>query len=510
MSSFIPVSGSQRQYPSNSVYVGQPMPDDPIQVTVVLNRRNSAPQLSESHHPLQYSLLQYSHFAEVHGADPGAITAVEAFASEYHLSVVDINSAARTIALRGRYTDLSNAFGVELQLRKAGESVFRTRQGPIHIPESLAGGIAAVLGLDERPAASSYHSIHPRAASSTSYNPRQLTQLYNFPPNTGKTQTIALIELGGGYRNSDLKQYWKQLGLPNVSVTAISVGGAHNAPTGDANGPDGEVVLDIEVAGAVAPGARLAVYFAPNTDQGFLDAINAAIHDRKRKPSVISISWGAAESEWTPQAMNAFNAALHDAALLGISVCVAAGDNGSTDGESDGADHADFPASSPWVLACGGTSLLASNGKIQSETVWNNGTNAGATGGGVSSYFSRPAYQSGYDIPGRGIPDISAVADPATGYTVLVDGIEMVAGGTSAVAPLWAGLIALMNEQLGKNLGWFHPALYGTIAQHKALNDIASGANGGFSAKVGWDACTGLGSPNGQAILNVLRSATIK
>ena len=514
MSSSIPLRGSQRRHPSNSSYVGQPMPDDLIQVTVVLNRSNPASQPNESHHP-----LEYSRFAENHGADPVAITAVEAFASEHHLSVVDIHPAARTVVLRGRYTDLSNAFGVELQLRKAGESVFRTRQGSIYVPESLAEGVAAVLGLDERPAASTYHSIYPRASDSSSYNPRQLTQIYNFPSGTGKAQTIALIELGGGYRNSDLKQYWKQLGLPNVSVTAVSVGGMHNSPTGDARGADGEVVLDIEVAGAVAPGARLVVYFAPNTDQGFLDAINAAIHDRSRKPSVLSISWGAAESEWTPQAMDAFNAAFHDAALLGISVCVAAGDNGSTDGESDGADHADFPASSPWVLACGGTRLLASNGKIESETVWNNGTNGGATGGGVSSHFSCPDYQSGCNIPaphgtvnstGRGIPDISAVADPSTGYTVLVDGVEMVVGGTSAVAPLWAGLIALINEQLGKNLGWFHPALYGTIAQHKALNDIASGTNGGFSARGGWDACTGLGSPNGQAILNALRSATTK
>ncbi len=514
MSSFIPVSGSQRQHPPNSTYVGHPMPDDPIQVTVILNRRNPAPQLCETHRT-----LEYSRFAEDHGADPAAVTTVETFASEHHLSVVEINSAARTVVLRGRYSDISNAFQVELEMRKVGQSVFRTRQGNIQIPDSLAGSIAAVMGLDDRPVATCYHLIHPHASSPTSYSPRQLTQIYNFPSNAGKNQTIALIELGGGYKNSDLTQYWKQLGLPNVSVTAVSVGGAHNAPTGDAGGPDGEVVLDIEVAGAVAPGARLAVYFAPNTDQGFLEAVNAAIHDRTRKPSVISISWGAAESQWTAQAMDAFNAAFHDAALLGISVCVAAGDNGSTDGESDGANHADFPASSPWVLACGGTSLLASNGRIQSETVWNDGTNGGATGGGVSSHFSRPAYQSGCNIPaphgtantsGRGVPDISAVADPATGYTVLVDGTEMVVGGTSAVAPLWAGLIALMNEQLGKNLGWFHPALYGTVAQHQALNDVTSGTNGGFSATKGWDACTGLGSPNGQAILNALRSATTK
>jgi kumamolisin len=354
--------------------------------------------------------------------------------------------------------------------------------------------------------ARTYHRVRPHAAQPLSYTPRQLTEIYNFPRNTGKHQTIALIELGGGFNDSDLTSYWQQIGLTsNVAVTAVSVGGAQNAPTGDPNGPDGEVVLDIEVAGAVAPDAQIAVYFAPNTDQGFLDAINAAIHDTVRKPSVISISWGAPEHEWTVQAMNAFNAAFHDAALLGISVCVASGDNGSSDGEPDGKNHVDFPASSPWVLACGGTRLVASNDKIEAETVWNDGTNGGATGGGISSHFSKPAYQAALKIAGRGVPDVAGVADPETGYQILVDGAQGVIGGTSAVAPLWAGLIALCNEQLGKNLGWFHPALYGTLAHHKALNDITAGTNGAFKAGPGWDACTGLGSPDGQAILNLLK-----
>ncbi len=246
-----------------------------------------------------------------------------------------------------------------------------------------------------------------------------------------------------------------------------------------------------------------------------MDAINAAIHDTVRKPSVISISWGGAESEWTPQALNAFNAAFHDAALLGISVCAAAGDDGSSDGETDGKNHVDFPASSPWVLACGGTKLVSSNGAIQSETVWNDGANGGATGGGVSSHFSKPAYQAAVNVPkptgtanttGRGVPDVAGVADPDTGYSILVDGQQGVVGGTSAVAPLWAALIALLNQQLGKNIGWFQPALYGTITQHKALHDITSGTNGAYKAGPGWDACTGLGSPNGMAILNVLKA----
>jgi kumamolisin len=200
----------------------------------------------------------------------------------------------------------------------------------------------------------------------------------------------------------------------------------------------------------------------------------------------------------------------------GISVCVAAGDNGSSDGESDHRDHVDFPASSPWVLACGGTTLIASNGQIQSETVWNDGAAGGATGGGVSAHFSKPAYQANINVPqptgtanstGRGVPDVAGVADPQTGYRILVDGQEGVIGGTSAVAPLWAGLIALLNEQLGTNLGWFHRALYRTLAPSKALNDITVGTNGDFQAAIGWDPCTGLGSPNGQSMLDLLKQS---
>jgi kumamolisin len=349
-----------------------------------------------------------------------------------------------------------------------------------------------------------------------SYTPKDVAQLYSFPANTGANQTIALIELGGGFRNSDLQAYWKRLGIANVSTTAVSVDGALNAPIGDPSSPDAEVVLDIEVAGGAAPAAHIAVYFAPNTDQGFLHAIQAAVYDQLRKPSVISISWGSAEPNWTPQAMNAFNAVFHDAALLGISVCVASGDSGSSDGISDGNVHVDFPASSPWVLSCGGTTLESKSGKIISETVWNDAPDAGATGGGVSCHFSRPAYQARVNVPpphatvnptGRGVPDVSGVADPNTGYLVFVDGVEGVVGGTSAVAPLWAALIARFNEALGRNLGWFHRSLYGTLAQHKTLNDITSGTNGAYSAAVGWDACTGLGSPNGQAMLKILSAS---
>ena len=507
MSSHTILRGSRREHLPNSVPAGKPDPDSPIQITVVLKRK------TEPGEPSCNARLSHDALSERHGAEQADIDAVEQFASENGFSVVKADRASRCVTLAGPFSAIAAAFGADVELRSLNGRVLRSRQGDLLVPKTLAERVVAVLGFDERPAAKTYHK--PRAAAQPmSYTPRQVAQAYNFPTNTGKNQTIALIELGGGFRNSDLTKYWSNLGIAPVTTTAVSVDGAHNRPTGDANGPDGEVVLDIQVAGGVAPGAMIAVYFAPNTDQGFLDAINAAIHDKVRKPSVISISWGSPESAWTSQALNAFNAAFHDAALLGITVCAAAGDNGSSDGVNDGADHVDFPASSPWVLACGGTNLVASGSTIVSETVWNDGTDGGATGGGVSTHFSVPSYQANLTVTsqrgtsklsGRGVPDVAGVADPETGFVVFVDGEQGVVGGTSAVAPLWAGLIALVNEQAGKNLGWFHPQLYSTWAQHKALHDIVSGNNGDFAATPGWDACTGLGTPNGQAILALVK-----
>jgi kumamolisin len=292
----------------------------------------------------------------------------------------------------------------------------------------------------------------------------------------------------------------------------VSVDHGKNHPTGDANGPDGEVMLDIEVVGAVAPQANIAVYFAGNTDAAFLDAITTAIHDTTNKPSVISISWGKAESSWTEQSMTAFDSAFQDAATMGITVCVASGDNGSSDGVTDGADHVDFPASSPHVLACGGTNLQVAGNAITSETVWNDGPGAGAGGGGVSGFFPLPVWQDGLQVKltsggssalrNRGVPDVCGNADPASGYDVRVDGNDTVIGGTSAVAPLWSGLIARINQKNGKPVGFINSKLY---AMPTALRDITDGNNGSFAAATGWDAATGLGSPIGPKVAAALQ-----
>ena len=231
-------------------------------------------------------------------------------------------------------------------------------------------------------------------------------------------------------------------------------------------------MLDIEVAAAIAPKATIAVYFAPNTNQGFLDAITTAVHDSVNKPSVISISWGSAESNWTAQAMTQFDKAFQAAASMGVTVCCASGDNGSADGVSDGKAHVDFPASSPFALGCGGTKLTVSGTSISSEIVWNENAKSSATGGGVSGFFALPAYQKNAKVPVVGRrPQAPAVAFPmspatptrtaATGFASTAS--RCVIGGTSAVAPLWAGLIALMNQKLGKPVGYLNPLLYGSV-----------------------------------------------
>ena len=489
-----------------------------VTVSVVVRRKNELD--SSLFGKTQISRAEYK---RQHAADPAELKQIRAFAKEFGLTVErdTPKPERRTVLLTGAVAAMQKAFGVELKQATVDGTPYRVREGGIHIPASLSKIIVAVLGLDNRPQAKPHFRYReqpvpaggflPAAQANTpSYTPVQVGQLYQFPAGAAAAgQTIGIIELGGGFRTADITAYFKTLGQKTPTVTAVSVDKGKNNPT-NANSADGEVMLDIEVAAAVAPGAKIVVYFTPNTDQGFIDAIGSAVHDTTNKPSVISISWGGPESTWTKQSMSALDAACQSAAALGISITVAAGDDGSTDGVTDNQNHVDFPASSPHVLACGGTKLIGSGSAITSETVWNElASKEGATGGGVSTVFPLPAWQSTSNVPkagsfsGRGVPDVAGDADPTTGYTVRVDGQTSVIGGTSAVAPLWAGLIALNNAQNKTTAGFLQPAIYAAKAK-SAFRDITSGNNGAFSAASGWDPCTGLGSPIGSSLIKVL------
>jgi kumamolisin len=466
-----------------------------------------------SKRPRERRYLTRDEFKAVRGASHGDIEKVTGFATEHGLKVLQIDASRRAVVLEGSAAQIGEAFGVRLAVYEHPNGSYRGRTGKIYLPAQLIPSVRAVLGLDNRPQASPRFNRAVQVQS-IRYYPPQVASLYDYPPGTdGSGQTVALIELGGGFKMADLQTFFGDLGIPIPRIATVDVDGGQNAPTGDPSGPDGEVMLDLEVLGSIAPGANLAAYFSTNTDAGFLDAVTTAIHDSENSPSVISISWGSPESEWTGQAMQAMEEAFTDAASLGITVCVASGDNGSSDGLSDGLAHVDFPASAPHALGCGGTRLESTGQQITSETVWNDQPSGGASGGGISAIFPLPAWQSSDYVPpsvnpghqiGRGVPDVAGDADPVTGYFVVVDGTQASLGGTSAVAPLWAGLIARINQSLGKPVGYLNPLIYGEVQSSGALREVVSGNNGAYSAKPGWDACTGWGSPNGAKILSVL------
>lgn len=498
--------GSDRSAPENARLVSAAPKDEMLEVSIYVKPADDTDDLL-TQGPQQSPSVAFEREARgAHRADPASLAAVIAYAAEKGLAVEKHDPARRLVKVRGTVAQMEAAFGTKLNTFSGPQGAFRARTGSLSLPKGLAGHVEAILGLDTRPMAKPRLKLAmPHVVGG--HLPNQIARLYDFPKNkTGKGQCIAIIELGGGYRDSDTQMAFAAMNLPAPKVIPISVSGGANSPGDEA---DGEVALDIQVAGAAAPDATLAVYFAPNTTQGFVDAITRAVHDQQNKPSVISISWGSAEENWTGQGLSAMNSAFRDAAKSGVTVLAASGDNLATDSMTDSAAHVDFPASSPYVIGCGGTLLDVAVGSIKAETVWN--SQGSGTGGGVSAHFPPPAYQQNAgvpnsvssDLPGRGVPDVAADADPASGYRIVLNGLTGPIGGTSAVAPLLAGLVALVNE--GRQpVGFIHPLLYGNPG---AFRDITQGDNRdgglGYDARQGWDACTGLGVPVGSKILSI-------
>ena len=544
MPELVPLSGSERSELPTATPAATPIdPSEVITVTVLLRRRAEVPaELINT-----TATVSTEELGQHYGADPADATHVADVLGRYGLTVTEFSLTSRRLKVTGMIAAMMAAFGTSLtavtsEHPDGGGSVsHRYRTGGLSVPAELSGIIVGVLGLDTRPQASPHFRRPAPAAAeggviahaagaaqaAVPLTALQVAGFYDFPAGTdGTGQTIAIIELGGGYNAADLTTYFSGLSLSVPSVTAVGVDDGSNSPGQSA---DGEVELDIEVAGAVAPKASFVVYFAPNTDQGFIDAISDAVN-AKPTPIAVSISWGGPESSWAAQSMTGMNEAISDAAALGVTVTVAAGDNGSSDNASSTSGVAvDFPASSPYSLACGGTTLIGNTATstITSEVVWNeNARQAGAGGGGVSVVYAQPAWQKNAGVPataatgvtgigsaaepGRGVPDVAGNADPYSGYQVVVDGKAQPIGGTSAVAPLWAGLIARLAQASGTRFGLLQPLLYAGItpgADVAGFRDIVDGGNGAYKAGPGWDACTGLGSPNGTALLARLAPA---
>jgi kumamolisin len=542
MPSFIPLPGSRRSPLANSRPAG---PVDLSEIATLTVRVPSVGNLTElelwvdeeSRKPLadRRYLSRGEHTAR-YGADPAVLDRVEQYAALHNLFAVRRSAAQRTLVLRGTLGDSIKAFPANLHMYHHSEGSYRGRSGEILIPKELRESISGIFGFDTRPKRRSTYrtrvSLSDGPGGANGQPASFFARQYDFPQNyqgvalDGSGQNIAIIELGGGYQTSDLATYFAGIGSPMPSVTFVSVDNAGNLPGTDTNS-DGEVMLDIEVVGSAAPKANIVVYFAPNQgDQGFIDAINTAIHDAERSIDVISISWGSPEPDPADQKemqeLSAYHELFVSAASMGISVCVATGDHGTADLDAfhwDRKIHVDHPACDDHVLACGGTQIDAAGNDVawNDGTAFNTSTDDGggwASGGGISKCYAVPDYQQNANLPvsldggtsGRGTPDI---AMSATNYFVRVDSAEYASGGTSAVAPLMASLIALLNQAKGKNVGFLNPFLYAKAASG-VVRDVTQGTNGiadtvtGYNAGPGWDACTGLGTPIGTGILNNL------
>jgi kumamolisin len=537
MAGFVPLPGSKRELLPNSRPAGPIDPSTPTSITVRVRSAGDTAALEskvneQSKLPLKdRTYLSREELAKKHGASAKDLDFVEQFAQQHNLVVVHRSAAERSIVLQGKLGDLLSVFPADLQMYHHSSGTYRGRRGEISIPKGLDGVVTGVFGFDTRPKHRSWHRQRIMSMSgpggANGVAATDFAKRYNFPTSfqgtklDGTGQTLAIIELGGGFRSADLAVFFNEISVPVPNVSAISVDHAGNTPT-TPDSDDGEVMLDIEVAGAVAPKAKFAIYFAPNNgDKGFIDAISAAVHDTERKPDVISISWGGPESSTDQQGIDAYHELFVAAGAIGVTICAASGDHGTADLDAEHWDnkiHVNHPAVDDFVLGCGGTQINAQD----KDVAWNDGTpfnvnvqggGGWASGGGISVIFPVPSYQKGAKLPlsidtkkpGRGVPDI---AMSATNYFTRVDSFEGASGGTSAVAPLMSALVALLNQAKQKNVGFLNPFLY-TNAK-TVVHDVTSGTNAikntvkGYKAGPGWDACTGLGTPDGTIILNNL------
>jgi kumamolisin len=552
----VELEGSHRAPVEGAERVGDVAPSEQITVTVFVRRDPGAHPVADlrteaGKRPQDRRYLSPSEVEASFGAAPADLQAVVDYAESKGLQASAASAARRSVRVTGPAGELGAAFGVELGYVRHGDVTYRGRVGPVKVPASLSGIVEAVLGFDNRPIGRSYlraakagtvpHSLDADAGGlpPNTYLPPQVAELYAFPAGydgTGETVAVFVfngdigsgVSAPGGYDPVTSSEYFTQvLGMKAPTLTDVVVQGPGNLP-GDGTDPNdvsGEVYLDLCVVGSLAPGAKIAVYFTQSSEQGWVEAISQAATDAVNDPSVISISYGNPEDDprggWTKMAIKQVNDAFEAAAAAGRTICCAAGDSGAADEPGTTTVHADFPASSPWVLACGGTRLESSGGAICAEVVWNDlgdGDGDGATGGGVSAIFPRPSWQSGTRaVPmagvlppqdGRGVPDVASLADPETPYVVVgPDGALQGIGGTSAAAPLWSALISRFNQALGARVGYLNPLLYTDYSA--ALRDITSGNNGGYEAGTGWDACTGWGSPGGSSLLQAIQGQTI-
>lgn len=468
------------------------------------------------------------------------LSVIQNFSVQYGLKVAGLDAEGRSLAVSGRAADFERALNLELiDVEHNGRRYRRYDRAP-SLPENLREIVTGIFGLRSRPSRRRPR-IHHAGSTEPFWTTAEMERAYDFPEGTdGSGQVIGLIELGGGYSEEDLQAFFLERGLPVPRVTFKSIDGAPNQPASpdtiqqwldvvegrkDESSCDPavleaaqmtvEVTMDVQLAGALAPRAEFVVYMAPATEEGIYKALSLATYDEQPRVDVISMSWGEPEPFVSDAHLNSITQVLEDAAKRGITICASSGDSGAYDDPQSKSLCVNFPASSPLVLACGGSTVLRVASEIQEEVAWNCGLHGfpASTGGGVSQRFACPEWQMPHSVPlspggspGRGVPDVAAAADPHNGCAILVGGKRCSSFGTSAVAPLWAALIARCNQALGVRAGHINPILYELArSAHSPFRTIADGDNGFYHAVAGWNACTGLGTPKGRHLLDLLR-----
>jgi kumamolisin len=493
---------------------------DCLTATIFINRPDDLSSCADNIIQKNHPILTHDQFYTRFGALDEHVQMVSAFVVGSNLTVIDKNHGSATIKVSGAVVDFNNAFNIQILDVVSPNKTYKTYHGELTIPDNLVGIIQFVIGLDTSAGLKScanlitpQTSLNPQAI--TNLTPQQVANAYNFPVSSGNGGCIGIVEFGGGYTNANITSTFSNLGLTPPTITTVSVNGAVNSP--DNSGASSENMLDITVIGGIVPLAKLVVYFAPNSNADFINCFNAVIHDTINYPSVVSVSWASDESFWGSYA-TALDSVLQSAVVLGITFCISSGDYGSEAYVSGSSVYSvNYPSSSPYVLAVGGTTLQLNNGNIASEIVWNQ--SSAGSGGGVSLLYSVPSWQTNLTftkyptgnataLTGRGVPDVAANADPQSGYQFYygTSNTFVQSGGTSAAAPLMAALILQLNILTGRRIGFANTLFY---ANTTVFNDITSGNNAdptsqGYVATVGWDACTGLGSPIGTAIYKLL------
>jgi kumamolisin len=462
----------------------------------------------------QQKALTDDEFNAKFGSDPEAMKRVLKFATDNGLTAAEVDPNSGRVLLRGKVKNFNEAFKITLEDFQGPLGISREHTGAISVPKNIGKDIKGVLGLENHAEAQQLQSYARRNEDggfsphvpAPGYTPFDAAKAYQFPEgNKGAGQGVAIIELSGGLDLNDNAAYYKEHGLKLPDINIVNVDAGKNV-MGEQRAND-EVALDTQMIGALAPDAKQMLIFTSRSDQGFVDAITRATFTKPGETanSVINICWGAPESAWTPEARDAMHLALKKAAIKGITVMVASGDDGAKNGTNR--FTADYPAADQYVTATGGTELrLNADGSIASEVGWN------GSGGGISELSPVPDFQREVQMPsnanhdsllGRGVPDVSGNAAKETPFKFRVGGTENSIHGTSAVAPLYAALVLQMNGALGQRVGYLNPFLY-KQGNTEFFRDVTAGNNGGYSATEGWDAVTGWGSIRGKALQDAL------